>query len=153
MPWLRSFTRPNPGSRVHRQTTPNPGYLYRRGPYSKGHFVFGKVNISGERLDIAVDGIRHQNSLFPVELQVYSMDGIQGLHIPGAITRKVAKESAGQAVQGFGLTSFDTSLEAQAASAGIEATRSLLSKKAKRIKVTVKAGDRVLLKDKKQKND
>ena len=118
----------------------------------KGHFIYGTAGISGERLDVAVDGIRYQNSLFPVELQVYSMDGIQGLHIPGAITRKVAKESAGQAVQGFGLTSFDTSLEAQAASAGIEATRSLLSKKAKRIKVTVKAGDRVLLKDKKQKN-
>ncbi len=118
----------------------------------KGHFIYGTAGISGERLDIIIDGIRYQNSLFPVELQVYSMDGIQGLHIPGAITRKVAKESAGQAVQGFGLTSFDTSLEAQAASAGIEATRSLLSKKAKRIKVTVKAGDRVLLKDKKQKN-
>ncbi len=118
----------------------------------KGHFIYGTAGISGERLDIAMDGIRYQNSLFPVELQVYSMDGIQGLHIPGAITRKVAKESAGQAVQGFGLTSFDTSLEAQAASAGIEATRSLLSKKAKLIKVTVKAGDRVLLKDKKQKN-
>ncbi|RNL88468.1 conjugative transposon protein TraM [Sinomicrobium pectinilyticum] len=118
----------------------------------KGHFIYGTAGISGERLDIAIDGIRYQNSLFPVELQVYSMDGIQGLHIPGAITRKVAKESAGQAVQGFGLTSFDTSLEAHATSAGIEATRSLLSKKAKRIKVTVKAGDRVLLKDKKQKN-
>ncbi|MBC9797581.1 conjugative transposon protein TraM [Sinomicrobium weinanense] len=118
----------------------------------KGHFVFGTAEISGERLDIAVDGIRYQNSLFPVELIVYSMDGIQGLHIPGAITRKVAKESAGQAVQGFGLTSFDTSLEAQAASVGIEATRNLLSNKAKLIKVTVKAGDRVLLKDKKQKN-
>ncbi|MBC9795354.1 conjugative transposon protein TraM [Sinomicrobium weinanense] len=118
----------------------------------KGHFVFGTANISGERLHITIDGIRYRNSLFPVELTVYGMDGIQGMHIKGTLSGKIAKESAGQTVQGIGLTSFDTSLEAQMASAGIEATRSFFSKKAKLIKVTVKAGDPVLLQDKKQKN-
>lgn len=118
----------------------------------KGHFVFGVATLNGERLDITIDGVRYGDSLFPVELVVYSMDGIRGLHIPGALSRKVAKESTASAVQGLGLGSFDTSLGTQMASAGIEATRSLLSKRAKLIKVTVKAGDRVLLKDEKQKN-
>lgn len=118
----------------------------------KGHLVHGIATLNGDRLDITIDGIRYGNSLFPVELSVYSMDGIRGLHIPGALSRKVAKESASGAVQGLGLTSFDTSLGAQMAGAGIEATRSLLSKRAKLTKVTIKAGDRVLLKDEKQKN-
>lgn len=118
----------------------------------KGHFVYGIATLNGERLDVTIDGIRYENSLFPVELVVYSTDGIKGLHIPGALSRKVAKESAAGAVQGVGLSSFDTSLGAQMAGAGIEATRSLLSKRAKLIKVTIKAGDRVLLKDEKQKN-
>lgn len=117
-----------------------------------GHFVYGTANISGERLNITIEGIRYRNSLFPVELIAYGIDGIQGLHINGTMTGKVAKESAGQTAQGLGLTSFDTSLEAQMASAGIEATRNLFTKKAKLIKVTVKAGDPVLLQDKKQKN-
>lgn len=119
----------------------------------KGHFVFGIATLNGERLDITIDGVRYGDSLFPVELVVYSMDGIRGLHIPGALSRKVAKESTARAVQGLGLTSFDTSLGAQVASAGIEATRNLLSKRAKLIRVTIKAGDRVLLKDEKQKNN
>ena len=118
----------------------------------KGSFVFGTVTISGERLNIKIDGIHYKNSLFPVNLEAYSIDGNQGLHIPGAIARKVAKESGGQTVQGLGLSSFDNSLQAQAASAGVEATKNLLSRKAKLIKVTVKAGDQVLLKDLNQKN-
>tara|TARA_R110002020_G_scaffold113688_1_gene261536 strand:+ start:21541 stop:22758 length:1218 start_codon:yes stop_codon:yes gene_type:complete len=119
----------------------------------KGNFVFGTAQISGERLKIQIDGIRYKNSLFPVDLEAYGTDGNLGLHVPGAMARKVAKESSGRAVQGIGPTSFDTSLEAQAASAGVEATKNLLSRKAKLIKVTVKAGDLVLLKDKKFKND
>lgn len=119
----------------------------------KGNFVFGTVNISGERLNIKIDGIQYKNSLFPVNLEAYSIDGNQGLHIPGSIARKVAKESSGQTVQGLGLTTFDNSLQAQAASAGVEATKNLLSRKAKLIKVTVKAGDQVLLKDMNQKNN
>jgi hypothetical protein len=41
-------------------------------------------------------------------------------------------------------------LGAQAASAGIDAAKGLIRKKAKLVKVTVKAGYRVLLKDEKQ---
>jgi hypothetical protein len=40
----------------------------------------------------------------------------------------------------------------QAASAGIEAAKTLLSKKSKLIKVTVKAGYQVLLRDEQQKS-
>jgi len=45
------------------------------------------------------------------------------------------------------LSTMDPSLKAQAAAAGINATKNLLSKKARLVKVMVKAGYRVLLKD------
>jgi hypothetical protein len=54
-------------------------------------------------------------------------------------------------MQTIGLTSLDPSWGAQAASAGIEAAKTLFSKKVKLIKVTVKAGYQVLLRDEKQK--
>jgi hypothetical protein len=41
----------------------------------------------------------------------------------------------------------DPSLKAQAASEGIRAAKSLLSKKVKQVKVTLKAGYQVLLRD------
>lgn len=117
----------------------------------KDNFLFGTASLNGERLNIKISSIRFHNSLFPIDLSVYDMDGIDGIYIPGAITRDVAKQSADRATQSFGLTTLDPSLGAQAASAGIEAARSLVSKKVKLIKVTVKAGYRVLLKDEQQK--
>jgi hypothetical protein len=45
----------------------------------------------------------------------------------------------------------DPSLGAQAASAGIQAAKTLISKKVKLVKVTVKAGYQVLLRDNNQK--
>jgi conjugative transposon TraM protein len=119
----------------------------------KDNFLFGEATLSGERLGIKIGSIRYQNSLFPVELSVYDMDGMLGIYIPGAITRDVAKQSADGAIQDIGLTTLDPSLGAQAASAGIEAARDMISKKVKLIKVTVKAGYQVLLRDEKQKQN
>ncbi len=117
----------------------------------KDNFLFGIASLRGERLGIKINSVRYNNSLFPVELSVYDMDGLDGIYIPGAITRDVAKQSADRSMQAIGLTSLDPSWQAQAAGAGIEAAKTLFSKKVKLIKVTVKAGYQVLLKDEKQK--
>lgn len=117
----------------------------------KGNFVFGAAVLHGERLGITINSIRYKNSLFPVELLVFDMDGMDGIYVPGAIARDVAKQSSDRAIQDIGITSLNPSFEAQAASAGIEAAKTLISKKVKLIKVIVKAGYHVLLRDEKQK--
>jgi conjugative transposon TraM protein len=117
-----------------------------------GTLVYGTASLQGERLQIKIDQLRHQQSLFPVELTVWDVDGLNGIHIPNAITREVARQSTNQALQGIGLTTFDPSLRTQAANAGLEAAKTLLSKKTKLVKVTVKAGYQVLLRDEKQKS-
>lgn len=117
----------------------------------KDNFVFGTASLNGERLNITINNIRCKNSLFPVQLVVVDMDGIDGVYVPGAITRDVAKSSAERAVQGININTLNPSLGARAASAGIEAAKTLLSRKAKLVKVTVKAGYRILLRDEKQK--
>jgi conjugative transposon TraM protein len=113
----------------------------------KESFVFGIASLNGERLQIEITSIRTGSSLFPVKLEVYDMDGLAGIYIPGAITRDVAKQSADNSLQLIELGRMDPSLKAQAAAAGINATKNLLSKKVKLVKVTVKAGYKVLLKD------
>ncbi|HEU4790339.1 MAG TPA: conjugative transposon protein TraM [Flavobacterium sp.] len=118
----------------------------------KNSFLFGIASLKGERLVVKISNIKYKNSLFPVELSVYDMDGIAGIYIPGAINRDVAKASADRSIQTLGVASLDDSWGAQAAGVGIEAAKSLLSKKVKLIKVVVKAGYQVLLYDEKQKN-
>ena len=115
-----------------------------------GNFVFGIVSLNGERLEIEINSIRSDKSLYAVKLEVYDMDGLPGIYIPGAITRDVAKQSADNSLQMMELTTLDPSLKAQATVAGIGTIKNLLSKKVKLVKVMVKTGYKVLLKDKKQ---
>jgi len=110
------------------------------------------VSLRGERLEVDIEGIQYKASLFPVKLSVYDLDGIAGIRIPGAITRDVIKQNSEQTIQSMSLGSFDQTLGAQAASAGIELGKNLLSKKVKQVKVEVKAGYRILLKDNKRKD-
>jgi conjugative transposon TraM protein len=116
----------------------------------KDNFIFGEASISGERLKIEIASIRYNNSIYPVKLSVFDLDGMDGIHIPGAISRDVAKESGTDVMEGLGMNSFDPSLATQAASAGIEMSKSLIKKKVKLVKVTLKAGYKLLLKDEKQ---
>jgi conjugative transposon TraM protein len=118
----------------------------------RNSFVFGVAALKGERLEVKINNIKFKNSIFPVELAVYDMDGIDGIYIPGAINRDVAKASADRSMQSFGIANLDDSWGGKAAGMGVEAAKTLLSKKVKLIKVVVKAGYQVLLYDEKEKN-
>ncbi len=119
----------------------------------KDQFVFGVCAINGERLTVTIQSIRDEHALYPVSLSVYDLDGLEGIFIPGAISRDAAKQATSQSIQDVQLYAMNNSLEMQAAAAGVEAAKGLFSKKAKLIKVTVKAGYQVLLKDTNQRND
>lgn len=119
---------------------------------TKDQFIYGMASLSGERLTIHIATIRHQNNILPVDLSVYDTDGIEGVLVPGAITRDIAKQSGDQAIQSMSLATLNPSLGAQAAGAAIQAAKALIGKKAKLVKVTVKSGYRVLLHDNNQKN-
>jgi conjugative transposon TraM protein len=112
-----------------------------------GSFMYGKVSLNQERLRVNIESIRSNNSLLPIDLSVYDMDGIEGIYIPGALPRDVGKQSSDRAIQSVNIPIIDPSIGAQAASAGIEAAKTFLGRKAKLIQVSVKAGYRVLLKD------
>ncbi len=108
----------------------------------------GIVSLDGDRLSCKITSIRFQKYLLPVELEVYDLDGMPGINIPNAISRDVSKQSASQAIQGLGMSSVDPSIGAQAATAGIEAAKQLLSKKVKLVRVTIPSGYNVLLRSK-----
>lgn len=113
----------------------------------RGSFVYGTCALNNERLDIKIASIRYLNNILPVALTVYDLDGMEGLYVPGSIGRDAAKNGVGDAVQSMQIMSMDQSVGAQAASAGVEAAKGLFNRKVKQIKVKVKAGYEVLLKD------
>jgi len=112
-----------------------------------GSFLYGKASLNQERLRVSIESVKSGNSLFPVSLSVYDMDGMEGIYVPGALSRDVGKQSSDRTIQGINIPIIDPSLGAQAASAGIEAAKTFLGRKTKLIQVSVKAGYKVLLRD------
>jgi conjugative transposon TraM protein len=118
----------------------------------KETFIHGIASLSGERLRITVSSIRYGSQLFPVQLTVYDMDGLDGVRVPGAISKQVVQQSTDRGLQGLGFNTVGSSMGIQAAGLGVEAAKSFLSRKVKQVRVTIKAGYEVLLKDGKQKD-
>jgi len=112
-----------------------------------GTLLTGKSSLSGERLQVQVSSIRVGNRSVPVSLEVVDLDGVPGIREQGSINRDVAKESADEAVNTLGVTSLDPSLGGQAAAAGLQAAKTLLSRKAKLVRVSVPAGYKVFLRN------
>jgi len=117
----------------------------------RGQMVYGIASLTNERLRIEIASISDQENIYPVHLEVYDLDGLPGIYIPGSISREAAKQSAERGVNGLALPTLDQSIGAQAASAGIEAAKSLIGKKIKLERVTVKSGYQVFLRNFSQK--
>lgn len=101
----------------------------------KGNFVFGLASVEHERLLIDVPCIRYKNHLLPVSLKVYDMDDLVGIYVPGSISKDAVKSSADQSLQSIKMMVLDPSLKAQAASAGVQTVKGLLSKRSNRLRL------------------
>ncbi|HSZ34318.1 MAG TPA: conjugative transposon protein TraM, partial [Puia sp.] len=64
----------------------------------KNQNIYGITTLTGERLKIQFTTLRSGNTLLPVSMEAYDMDGLTGIFIPGSINREVAKQSGDQAL-------------------------------------------------------
>lgn len=113
----------------------------------KGTLAFGVATITNQRLLVEIKNIRLDNNIIPVGLMVYDKDGMPGVPAPEAELGSAAGEGANDAVENMQLLSMDASLGAQAAAGGISAAKNLFSKKVRKIKVHLKNGYPVLLRN------
>lgn len=113
----------------------------------KGTPVYGTANITNQRLLIEIKNIRLGEAIIPANLTVYAMDGMPGVPAPEAELSEAAGSGADNAMQSMQFLSMDASLATQAATGGINAAKSLFSKKVKRITVHLKNGSAVLLRN------
>jgi len=113
-----------------------------------GALLHGTCRIQGERLLLTVSAAVVDNTILPVSLAAYDLDGIEGLYVPGSLRQQAVSQGTDRVIsQGIPLPSVSNSAGAQAASAGIEAARHLFSRKARQVKVTLPAGHQLFLLD------
>lgn len=113
----------------------------------KGTLLFGSCNITNQRLLLDIKNIRLGTAIIPVDLSVFSLDGMPGINAPEAELGQAAGNGTDNALQNMEFLPMDQSLSIQAASAGINAAKSLIGKKVKRIKVKLKDGYHILLRN------
>ncbi|GGG59710.1 conjugative transposon protein TraM [Hymenobacter glacieicola] len=109
-------------------------------------FLYGKCSLQGERLSIAIETLKSGNSVFPASLEVYDVDGLQGLHIPGAITRDAAKQAGANSMDAADAMVMSADPTLVAAGVAVSAAKNLGKNKIRLVKVRLKAGYNVMLK-------
>ena len=110
----------------------------------------GTARIDGERMMITVSAVQYRGSVIPVELLVYDMDGGEGISVPASDEISAVKEIAANAGSGLGssITITDdagTQLLSDLGRSVIQGTAQYVGQKMRQVRVTPKAGYRVLL--------
>lgn len=112
--------------------------------------ITGTARVGGERMGINVNTIQHSGTVIPVELLVHDTDGGLGVFIPGSEEINAFKEIAANMGSGLGssITITDdagSQLLADLGRSTIQGASQYINKKMRTVKVTLKAGHRVLL--------
>lgn len=110
----------------------------------KGHLLFGSSRIVSQRLLLEIKNIRLGNQIIPVNLSVYSLDGMAGIDAPDAVFGNAVGLGAENAMGGIAVYGMD-GVSGQVAGAGIDAAKSLFAKKVRVVKVKLKDNLPVLL--------
>lgn len=109
-------------------------------------FIYGKCVLSGERLMIVIESLKSGSNIFPADLEVYDVDGLEGLHIPGAITRDAMKQAGAEGMGAGDMLSMSPNAATAAAGVAISAVKGIGQKKIRMVKVRLKAGYNLMLK-------
>jgi hypothetical protein len=111
----------------------------------KGFPLFGNCVITNQRLLLTIKNITLGNTIIPVDLTVFSRDGIPGINAPEAELGEAAGNGTNDALESMEFMPMDETMGTQAASAGIEAAKGLIGKKVRKIKVRLQNNYPVLL--------
>ena len=116
----------------------------------KGTVLVGGTRVEGERMGILIETVEYRGTLFPVELEVYDADGQQGILVPNSMEYDAAREiAAGMGTSIGSSINISTDAGAQIASdvgkGVIQGMSQYVGKKMRTVKITLKAGHRLLL--------
>ncbi len=111
-----------------------------------GQEIYGTGQVTNQRLVVRISNIRLDQQIVPVDLIVYSLDGMPGIPAPEAELGAEVGSNANTALQNMQILSMDQSIASQAAAGGINAAKGLFSKKIRKIKVKLNDQLPVLLK-------
>ncbi|RYE15509.1 MAG: conjugative transposon protein TraM, partial [Sphingobacteriaceae bacterium] len=68
----------------------------------KGSYLYALVSgFTEQRAKLTVTTILQNDKIFPVQLDIYDLDGLEGLYIPSSAFRDFTRNLGGESMQGF----------------------------------------------------
>lgn len=115
-----------------------------------GTIVIGTAKIGGERMEIKVNSVSYGGAVIPVNLEIYDLQGMKGVSVPGSEELNAVKEIAANMGSSLGTSisiteSAGAQLAADLGKGVIQGTSQYLSKKFRTVKVTLKANHELYL--------
>jgi conjugative transposon TraM protein len=112
--------------------------------------VSGSARISGERMNISITHIQYAGNIIPVKMVVFDTDGNPGISVPGSEELNAVKEVAANmgTSMGSSITITDNAGSQLLADLGrsvVQGASQYAGKKMRAVRVTLKAGHRLLL--------
>ena len=125
---------------------------------NKGSLITGNVAVNGDRLLISISSIRLGNSIYPVSIQAFDLDGSMGLNIPNAsgkalldrtLTNAASRPLTGTQIfvpSGGVVRQVGTQLALQSTQSLMQGVQNFARSKRASPKVTVRPNYKILLK-------
>ncbi|WP_289031691.1 conjugative transposon protein TraM [uncultured Algoriphagus sp.] len=113
----------------------------------EGTVIHANTSLSGARLQLSVSGLVWKDSLIPVSLKAYGLDGLPGVEIADQKASSQWLDESARGAQGIRINPMGMDWQSQLASSGVEASRSLIRSKSRLKKLKIKGGHPLLLID------
>lgn len=112
----------------------------------KGTALFGVVELKQDRINVVIQSVRINNSIYDLKKTVYDRDGLPGIYVPLNIKAEAAKEATGAAVADVNVSTTGGDVLSTGVNAVTSAAKSVFTKKNNQIIVTVKSNYKLYLK-------
>lgn len=112
----------------------------------KGTALFGVVKLEQDRINVSIQSVRINNSIYELKKQVYDRDGLPGIYVPLNIKAEATKEATDEVVGDLNVTPYSADVLSTSVNAVTNAAKSVFRKKNNQIVVTVKSNYKLYLK-------
>jgi conjugative transposon TraM protein len=125
----------------------------------KGTLLNGLCTIGDDRVYITVSSLVMGDAIYPIQVQAYDLDGLQGIHVPNLseknrVARQLTRAAASTANSGTGYVigqggvgqQVATQVATQASRGLMQGARQLMTNRAQQPRVTIRPNYRILLK-------
>ncbi|MDH5828858.1 conjugative transposon protein TraM [Sphingobacterium faecium] len=117
----------------------------------KGTVLYALISgFSLQRVNLNIVSIMYQNEILPINLNIYDVDGMEGLYVPQSVFREMSRTMAQNTVQGQSLTMANSDFFSNALTSMFQSTSKSIADLIRKNKVKVKYNSFVYLIDNKE---